>query len=116
MITQNTRPLALTQGDPRGVGLEITLKAFRAREAAKLPPFAALGDPSLFADAAAALAFDAAIEEATLETATEIFARALPVVPLKRNRTGAAATIASIEFAVEAVAQGRARAVVTNPI
>lgn len=99
-----------------GVGPEITLKAYCAREGAKLPPFFVIGDPALYGHIASTLGLGATSEPATLDSASEIFAHALPVVALRRRETGPAATIASIEQAVEAVAQGRARAVVTNPI
>jgi len=115
-MNPNLRPLAVTQGDAAGIGPEITLKAFCARESAKLPAFFVVGEPSAYARTAAALGLDAAIEASTLEGAAEIFSRALPVVPLPQDCAGAAATIASIELAVAAVARGEARAVVTNPI
>jgi 4-hydroxythreonine-4-phosphate dehydrogenase len=118
-------PLALTQGDPSGIGPELALKAFRARASQQLAPFFALGDPAHFARVAQALSFDVAIEETLPERTNDVFKRALPVVPLGVDVTGefgapslkdAAATVFSIERAVECVAQGEARAVVTNPI
>jgi 4-hydroxythreonine-4-phosphate dehydrogenase len=115
-MNHTVQPLALTMGDPLGIGPEITLKAFAARESENLPPFLVVGPPELYADLARTLGLDAAVETATPETATEIFGRALPIVPLRQNVTGPAATIASIEQAVEIVAQRKARAVVTNPI
>ncbi len=119
------RPLALTQGDPSGIGPEIALKAFRARETLGLPPFIIFGDPELFARTASRLGLDVAIETATPETASDIFRGALPVAPLGASCRGepgrpdagdARTTIRSIELAVEAVARGETRAVVTNPI
>ena len=118
-------PLALTQGDPSGIGPEIALKAFFAREAADLPVFFVVGDPALFARAAKSLGLDVGVETTTPTGAAEVFARALPVVALGEAVNGlpgdpdpldAVLTIRSIERAVEYVAQGRARAVVTNPI
>ncbi|MGA8172409.1 MAG: 4-hydroxythreonine-4-phosphate dehydrogenase PdxA [Methylocystis sp.] len=118
-------PLALTQGDPSGIGPEIALKAFRLRESADLTPFFVVGDPALFARVAKSLGIDAAVETTTPADAVEVFARALPVVPVGGAVNGlpgdpdprdAALTIRSIERAVDHVAQGRARAVVTNPI
>ena len=109
------RPLVLTQGDPKGVGPEIMLKAFCARRRLGLAPFFVFGDPALLARTAEALGLGASVETASAETACAVFARALPVVPLSSGAP-AAATIESIERAVEAAAHGRARAVVTNPI
>jgi 4-hydroxythreonine-4-phosphate dehydrogenase len=115
-MTQKLRPLALTQGDPLGIGPEITLKAFCARYSAKLPPFFVVGAPDFYARTAKEQGLNVPVEIATPDIASDIFARALPVVPLPDNATGPAATIRSIAQAVEAVAQGSARAVVTNPI
>ncbi|MEK4032894.1 4-hydroxythreonine-4-phosphate dehydrogenase PdxA [Methylocystis sp. IM2] len=118
-------PLALTQGDPSGIGPELTLKAFAEREAEHLPPFFVIADPAHLARVARALGIDAPIEETRAEEAPAVFARALPVVPVGRMVQGdfgaprpqdAAATVASIERAVESVVRGAARAVVTNPI
>lgn len=118
-------PLALTQGDPSGIGPELTLKAFAAREAARLPPFFVIADPAHLSRVARALGMDAALEETAPEEAAAVFARALPVVPVGRTVQGdfgapsaqdAAATVASIERAVESVVEGKARAVATNPI
>jgi 4-hydroxythreonine-4-phosphate dehydrogenase len=119
------QPLALTQGDPSGIGPELTLKAFRAREAQALPPFFVIADPAHLARVAQALALDVAIEPTTPQQAAQVFARALPVVPLGFSVRGApgapdaadaASTILSIERAVAHVVACEAGAVVTNPI
>ena len=118
-------PLALTMGDPSGIGPEIALKSFAARKAQALPPFFALGDPELYRRVASALALEVAVEETTPREANAAFETAFPVVPLglsvrgepgKSDRADAAATISSIERAVECVAKGEARGVVTAPI
>lgn len=125
MNDQHPLPLALTQGDPSGVGPEIALKAYAARDARALPPFFIHADPAHLACVANALALDVTIAPATPARAHEIFARALPVVPLgldvrgapgRPDRHDARATILSIERAVENVVKGEARAIVTNPI
>ena len=118
-------PLALTQGDPSGIGPEIALKAFAARAARALPAFFALGDPEHYRRVAETLALDLAVEETTPREANDAFETAFPVVPLGLSVRGepgesdsadAAATILSIERAVECVAKGEARGVVTAPI
>ncbi|MGJ0508023.1 MAG: 4-hydroxythreonine-4-phosphate dehydrogenase PdxA [Methylocystis sp.] len=120
-----TLPLALTQGDPSGIGPELTLKAHAARDAAALPPFFAVADPAHLARVAQALGLDVPIVETVPAGAEKVFARALPVVPLGVPVRGdfgapqaedAPATVRSIELAVERVVDGAARAVVTNPI
>ncbi|ATQ68404.1 MULTISPECIES: 4-hydroxythreonine-4-phosphate dehydrogenase PdxA [Methylosinus] len=118
-------PLALTQGDPSGIGPELALKAWRARDERGLPPFFVLADPDHLARTAAALGLEVPLREATPSQAAAIFPQALPVAPLGRAVRGApgapdpedaAATILSIERAVELATQGEASALVTNPI
>jgi 4-hydroxythreonine-4-phosphate dehydrogenase len=119
-----TLPLALTQGDPSGVGPELTLKAWAARNERGLAPFFVIADPALLARTAAALSLDIPLEIATPDKAGEIFPRALPVVALEAtfgapgapDPRDAAGTIAAIERAVAFVACVAARGVVTNPI
>jgi 4-hydroxythreonine-4-phosphate dehydrogenase len=125
MTSHAALPLALTQGDPSGIGLEIALKAYSRRREENLAPFFIIGDPGAFERHAVALGLEIAVEEATPRRAGEIFATALPVVPLGLKVNGqpgrpdpgdAVSTIRSIECAVELVARGEARGVVTNPI
>ncbi len=120
-----TLPLALTQGDPSGIGPELALRAFLARGARDLPPFFLLSDPAFMRRVAQALALEADIEETTPAEASAVFSHALPVVSLGRKVEGpfarpdprdAGATVASIEGAVDCVVRGEARALVTNPI
>jgi 4-hydroxythreonine-4-phosphate dehydrogenase len=115
-------PLALTMGDPSGIGPEITVRAWRDRDADALPPFAVYADVDLMR------AVDPEITIAPVASARDaagIFGSALPVVsiPLARPAQPGApavenghATILSIRRAVSDIASGRASAVVTNPI
>jgi 4-hydroxythreonine-4-phosphate dehydrogenase len=118
-------PLALTMGEPAGIGGEIALKAWR-RRAEGLPPFYVIDDPERLAALARALGWPVAI--ATIdapERAAGMFAEALPVSPVGgRVRGGAgrpdpadaALVLAAIERGVDDVRAGRAAALVTNPI
>jgi 4-hydroxythreonine-4-phosphate dehydrogenase len=120
-----THSLALTQGDPAGIGPEIALKAWMAREAAGLAPFFLIGDPDLLARRAERFGLPVPLQPCAPEEAAAVFARALPVVPLpmatqaepgRPDPATAPATLASIETAVGLVRAERAAAVVTNPI
>jgi 4-hydroxythreonine-4-phosphate dehydrogenase len=124
-VTRPALPLAVTQGEPSGIGPEITLKAWLQRHEAAVPPFLVLGDPSLFKETAQALGWPVPVEAAGPGDAADIFRRALPVMPLSsmvsvvpgRPDPGtASATIESIDTAVALTQQGRAAGVVTNPI
>jgi 4-hydroxythreonine-4-phosphate dehydrogenase len=118
-------PLALTLGEPAGIGPDITLASWVRRTELGLPPFYILADPAHLERRAQKLGLDVAIETATPATAAEMFSRALPVVPLgmtttaepgRPDGTSAAIAIASIDRAVADVLAGSASAVVTNPI
>jgi 4-hydroxythreonine-4-phosphate dehydrogenase len=119
------KPLALTQGDPAGIGPEITLKAWLGRRECALPAFAVISDPDLLRATAASLNLPVPVEAVDAAETTAAFERALPVIPLRipvastPGRPAAAsakATIASVEHAVDLVRGGAAAAVVTNPI
>lgn len=118
-------PLALTQGDPAGIGPEITLRAWLARRDAGLAPFFVLTDPDLLARTAHALGLDVPVVATTPEDAAAAFDEALPVVagpgpaaaePGRPDPATASATVASIVEAVALAQAGRAAALVTNPI
>jgi len=118
-------PLALTQGDPSGIGPEIAIKAWRAAQHQDGVPFFVLGAPAHFARVADMLGLEARIAETGIADVKQVFASALPIVPLKARVIGtagqpsaadAASTIEAIERAVAMVAGGSASAIVTNPI
>jgi 4-hydroxythreonine-4-phosphate dehydrogenase len=118
-------PLALTLGEPAGIGPDITLVAWRRRAELRLPPFYLLADPQLLLRRAAQLGLDVPIARAVPETAAALFANALPVADLnldvsaqpgRPDSSSAAAAIAAIRRAVEDVLGGAAGAVVTNPV
>ena len=117
-------PLALTMGDPAGIGLELALKAYAQRTSASRS-FFIIADPAQLAALSRALNLNIPFETCDPRDAARVFARALPVVPLKAaiaatpgkpSPANAAATIESIERAVAYVRAGEADAVVTNPI
>ncbi|MGL4395414.1 MAG: 4-hydroxythreonine-4-phosphate dehydrogenase PdxA [Hyphomicrobium sp.] len=119
-------PLALTMGDPGGIGPDITLKAFQARSEYGLQPFAVFGAADVYRARARRLGITLAVEEIEdLAETRAVFAHALPIVPInlaapvepgRPDSANGQAVIAAIDAAVAAVAHGRARALVTNPI
>lgn len=117
------RPLALTMGDPAGIGGELTLRAWRALRASG-PAFVALDDPDRLLALAKALRLNVPIMETTTPDAAR-FADALPVLPVRLaapplpgrpDPANAPAVIASIEQATKLALAGAVGAVVTNPI
>ena len=118
-------PIALTMGDPAGIGPEILLKAYAAREALNLPPFYVIADAAFLKRYALELGLAIEIKRAEPQEAAEIFASALPVRSLgvcveavagEADQKNARSVILSIEEAVRDVVSTKARALVTNPI
>ncbi len=111
-------PLAVTMGDPAGIGPDITLASWQARRQHALPPFAVYGDEKALEHRARALGLNIPITSiASIRDASRVFADALPV---RRPATAVGGTdgaiVAAIEDATAAVADGEALALVTNPI
>ena len=120
-----TRPLALTLGEPAGVGPDITFAAWQRRAELRLPPFYLLADPDFVERRARLLGHKVPLRVVEPEDAANAFAAALPVVTMPEavtaepghpDASSAAAAIGSIRRAVADVFAGRAHALVTNPV
>ncbi|WP_267393045.1 MULTISPECIES: 4-hydroxythreonine-4-phosphate dehydrogenase PdxA [unclassified Sphingomonas] len=120
-MTGTTAPLAVSMGDPAGIGPEIIAKAWGVRGLHSLPPFVAVGDhrailrvwsgpvqPVSGLDEAVRV-FDSALPVLTVEDAGEI-------VPGSPDAEGARCALHSLELAVGLVKSGAARALVTGPV
>lgn len=113
--------LAVSMGDPAGIGLEIAVRTWERRDA---PPFYVIGDP----DAVVRAAGGRDIHVETIREPSEaqsLFKSALPVFPQRLvapeqvgapNTANAPAIIAAIETAVAHVRAGKTPALVTLPI
>src|SRR5690349_20686794 len=110
-------PLALTMGDPAGIGGELTVRAWQALRHDG-PCFVAIDDPQRLAAVPIA-------EISTPAEAPALFANALPVLPVRLaepprpghpSKANARAVIASIERATALCRSGEASGMVTNPI
>jgi 4-hydroxythreonine-4-phosphate dehydrogenase len=119
------RPLALTLGEPAGIGPDLALALWVRRAALGVPPFLLLGDPALLVARAKLLKLEVKIAESNADDAAARFAGALPVLPLglstnarpaKPDATSAPIARAAIERGVALVQGGKASALVTNPI
>jgi 4-hydroxythreonine-4-phosphate dehydrogenase len=120
--------LALTMGDPAGIGPELALKVWRATADGGSSGYALVlyGDPAAVrAHAAACGEQDPTATVAGPEDARAVWPARLPVIPVaaaspvtpgRPEAANAAAVIGAIEAATAAVVQGKAAAVVTNPI
>ncbi|MCG8693346.1 MAG: 4-hydroxythreonine-4-phosphate dehydrogenase PdxA [Minwuiales bacterium] len=119
-------PIAVTMGEPAGIGGELTLQAWSQRDAERLPGFFVLDDPARLDRLAKTLGMAVPIAEiGEPAAAADAFATSLPVLPLDHaiaaspGRPAAADAphvLAAIERAVEFCRQGDTAAMVTNPI
>ena len=119
------RPLAVSCGDPSGIGPDIILTAWIKRVSAGLTAFFCIGDPDQLAARARLLDLDVPIRAVEPENAAATFNDALPVVPLSNRleeRPGtplsgnAKGIIEAIKRAVALTMDGLSAGVVTAPI
>ncbi|MEF2547414.1 4-hydroxythreonine-4-phosphate dehydrogenase PdxA [Aurantimonas sp. E1-2-R+4] len=121
----NLAPIAVTVGEPSGVGPDIAL-AIHVHHRNDLPLFFLLADPVMLAKRANRLGYDVDIH--TIATPSEMAAirpGALAVLPLVNRHleapgvvdpVNAAGTIEAIDRATALVLEGQASALVTGPI
>ncbi len=121
MTGQTRVPIAVSIGDPAGIGPEIIAKAWAARSAHRLPPFVAVGDgrsiqrvwngrTAAVSDLRDALdVFDSALPILTVEDAGEIS-------PGNPDAEGARCAVRALELATGLAQSGAASAIVTGPV
>ncbi|HZB90839.1 MAG TPA: 4-hydroxythreonine-4-phosphate dehydrogenase PdxA [Stellaceae bacterium] len=119
-------PLALTMGEPAGIGGEVALLAWLRRQEAGVPPFFLIDDPTRLEALRARLGWSVELRRiAAPEETPAAFGEALPVLPLalpqaqepgRPEPANAPAVIAAIATGAQLTAAGRAAALVTNPI
>lgn len=114
-------PLAVSLGDPAGIGPEVIAKCWDNREAFGLPSFVAIGDPR-----SVAAVWDGPIEVVeNPRQADDAFDYGLPLIPLNApsadvpghpSVAGAHTSLDALELAVGLARSGSAAAVVTGPV
>jgi 4-hydroxythreonine-4-phosphate dehydrogenase len=114
-------PLAVSLGDPAGIGPEVIAKCWDNRDSFALPVFVAIGDPRSIA-----AVWDGPIELVDdLRQADAAFDHGLPVIQLSTPHAdlpghpsvaGAHTSLDSLEIAVGLARSGSASAVVTGPV
>lgn len=120
-----TKPLAVTMGEPAGIGPDLLLALYAQRVERSLPPFVVFGHVDFLRARAQRLGLSFEIISADPYEGMKAFPRALPVFPVEgavHDRPGqpdsaaGAVVIESIGRAVTATQGGQCRAVVTAPI
>ena len=118
-------PLAVSLGDPAGIGPELLAEAWALREAEKLPPFFAVGGASVIAAAAKLRGIATPVEHiADPAEAADTFPKGLPVLdildgnyrPGEPDAEGARLALASLTEAARLAVSGAAGGIVTGPI
>lgn len=119
------KPLALSIGDPSGIGPDLALSLWSQRRQLNVPEFLVLGDVEQLRLRAKHLQLDVPIEISSPANAKADFQHFLPVQPLKNKlienigtplSENAAGIIEAIEQAVALTLAGDTSAVVTCPI
>jgi 4-hydroxythreonine-4-phosphate dehydrogenase len=118
-------PLAVSMGEPAGIGPDLLLRLYAARAENGLPPFVVFGQAEFLRARAARLGLEIEVRNAAPAEAPEVFATALPVVeiaglvpdkPGEPTPVSAAVVIGAITEAVRATMSGSCRGLVTAPI
>ena len=124
-MTKAGLPLAVSLGDPAGIGPEIIVEAWLRREFDDIPPFFVVGGANVLAAAARSRRLDVPVE--VLDSPAQVpatFAVALPVLgsddtdylPGQPDLSGARLALHSLVDATGRAALGEAAALVTAPI
>lgn len=118
-------PIAISMGEPAGIGPDLILRLYERRQDLDLPPFIVFGNLAFLAARARRLGLDISFAQTGTAQATEQFAAALPVchidglVPDKPGDTSPLSgkvVIEAIRQAVTETLAGQCRAIVTAPI
>jgi 4-hydroxythreonine-4-phosphate dehydrogenase len=118
-------PIAISMGEPAGIGPDLILQLYAERDALGLPPFIVIGNMGFLAARARRLGLDIAFSALGAREAAAAFPATLPVlhidglVPDRPGETSALSgklVIDAIARAVSETLSGACRAVVTAPI
>ncbi|EAV46403.1 4-hydroxythreonine-4-phosphate dehydrogenase [Stappia aggregata IAM 12614] len=124
-MRSNQKPIAVSMGEPAGIGPDLALIAWANRKALGLPPFYIRGDEALLQGRAQRMGLNARLKMVAQDEAAAVFPKALPIVqtgPALSDQPGveapetAASVVSAIEGCVEDIKSGVACALVTNPI
>lgn len=118
-------PLAVTIGEPAGIGPDVILASWVARKKLKIPDFLVIGDVGMLARRAMALNLPVAAAAFETNDIRSPMSTALPVIsvegrmeglPGKPSQDDAPLVIEAIRTGVDLVVSGKASALVTAPI
>ena len=122
-MRSNRKPIAVSMGEPAGIGPDLALIAWANRKALGLPPFYIRGDEALLQGRAQRMGLNARLKMVAQDEAAAVFPKALPIVqtgPALSDQPGveapetAASVVAAIEGCVDDIKSGHACALVTS--
>ncbi len=115
-------PLALTMGEPAGIGPELIIRLWEERESLNLPPFIYIGAPEALQAVKPDIAYTIIADP---NEAIAVFPNALPVLPVplahsvvpgEGNAENGLAVIQAIDVACELALARKVAAIVTAPL
>jgi len=119
-------PLAVTMGEPAGIGPELALKLWLDRKNSHIPPFVLIASEIQMTKCVKQLGYDIDFHKVEKPAeATDIFPRALPLLALDKDcdvspgeldPSAASCITGAIETAVQLALCGEVCGIVTNPI
>ena len=128
MVQQKSQlsPLALTMGEPAGIGPELAFKVWQDRKNSNIPPFVLIASEVQMARYSKHLGYDIVCHKVKKPAeAADIFPNALPLLALDKDcdvspgqldPTAAPCITGAIETAVKLALCGEVCGIVTNPI
>lgn len=125
MTTARPRPLAVSMGEPAGIGPDLILKLYADRQSLGLPVFGVFGHALFLAARAERLGLAVAVRAVAIDEIDQTFDDALPVIEIEGevsdspgmpDPNAAPVVVSAIAQAVDAVQAGAMRGLVTAPI
>ena len=123
--TRSALPIAVTMGEPAGIGGEIACLAW-AQQAENIPPIFLIDDPDRIVNLSKIINHKIKVKTINkAEQALEIWPDTIPILPIslntsvtpgKVNASNASCVMSSLDIAIKLVENGEAAALVTNPI
>ncbi len=118
-------PLAITMGEPAGIGADLILKIYAERAKLAPPPFIIYGNLSILQQRAQKLGLNIKFKHSTPAQAKKYFPSYLPLINIggeiidrvgKINKENSQLAIKFIELATKAVLEKKCKALITAPI
>lgn len=118
-------PLAVSSGDPSGIGLEIALKAWLLRQSRSIPPFFVVADADIVKKTIELLKLNIQSTIVSVDDVVRQFDKVFPVVALHHRQSAeigvpssknASGVVEAIERSVHFIHDQKASALVTCPI